>query len=73
MIVMHKIKPAKTNPTANANPPKTTQIRFAIGCALKLVFGSFPKGKMINLASLNACKPNGIPTIVMHQIKPMKK
>ena len=34
---------------------------------------SFPNGTRPNMDSLIHCKPNGIPTIVMHNIKPPKR
>lgn len=72
-MVTHHKTPAHKKPNVSVKPPSKIHKIFAIGCLAKLGLTSLPNGKRTNFANLKACKPNGIPTMVMHHKSPSEK
>lgn len=70
IIVTQFIIPETRYMKANSQPPKTAQMTFAMGCALKLRITDLPKGKRDSLAALKHCKPRGMPMMVMQRRRP---
>jgi len=69
---MQKTKPVNKNPSALSHPANINQITLIIvlnPVTFKAVT-SLPNGHNTNLATLNNCKPTGIPIIVIHDTTP---